>query len=156
MWHAQVFGNRVGPSVVPHYPVRDWCPFLSFKILIHQLKPILFGWCSTGNLSITISPLLPSSDWVYFELNQNLYYSVKWFYQLFIDSDGTGIQCCSADGQFLNKTEVKHPACLPIEIPVDDPFYSRFGQRCMNFVRTTPAPRLDCLLGYAEQVIGRL
>ena len=70
----------------------------------------------------------------------------------FTDTNGNGIQCCTDDGQFLNKTEFLHPACLPIAIPIDDPFFSKFGRVCMNFVRTTPAPRLDCLLGYTEQV----
>jgi hypothetical protein len=46
----------------------------------------------------------------------------------------------------------RHPQCLPIEIPADDPFYRNFNQRCMNFVRTTPGLRPDCNFGYAEQV----
>ena len=72
---------------------------------------------------------------------------------LFIHSgNGEGIQCCSEGGDYLKIVETRHPTCLPIDIPSDDPFYSKFGQKCMNFVRTTPAPRLDCLLGYTEQV----
>ena len=46
----------------------------------------------------------------------------------------------------------RHPQCLPIDIPADDPFYRNFNQRCMNFVRTTPGLRPDCNFGYAEQV----
>lgn len=64
------------------------------------------------------------------------------------------IQCCTEDGKFLSNPELIHPQCLPIKIPVDDPFFSKFGQRCMNFVRSTPAPRSDCSLGYGEQVGG--
>ena len=45
-----------------------------------------------------------------------------------------------------------HPECLPIRIPEDDPFFSKFGQRCMSFIRSMPAPRLDCNFGFGEQV----
>lgn len=40
-----------------------------------------------------------------------------------------------------------HPNCLPIEIPQNDPFYSKFNQRCMNFVRTQAGLRYNCRLG---------
>lgn len=46
-----------------------------------------------------------------------------------------------------------HYACLPIEIPADDPFFGKFGQRCMNFVRSILAPNHDCSLGYSQQVL---
>lgn len=42
---------------------------------------------------------------------------------------------------------VSHPNCLPIEIPSNDPFYSKHNQRCMNFVRAPPALSRDCALG---------
>ena len=47
---------------------------------------------------------------------------------------------------------LRHPQCLPIVIPDNDPFYRMFNQHCMNFVRTTPGLRPDCNFGYAEQV----
>jgi peroxidase len=40
-----------------------------------------------------------------------------------------------------------HPNCLPIEIPQDDSFYSKFNQRCMNFVRSQAGLRHNCRLG---------
>ncbi len=40
-----------------------------------------------------------------------------------------------------------HPNCLPIEIPYGDPFYSKFNQRCMNFVRSQAGLRYNCRLG---------
>ena len=61
------------------------------------------------------------------------------------------IECCLPNGQFIDKTLV-HPECLPIEIPANDPFYSKFNRRCMSFVRSAPAPRSDCKLGHAEQM----
>lgn len=71
---------------------------------------------------------------------------------VFIDANGGGIQCCTEAGHFINDTELQHPECFSIEIPKDDPFFSQFGQRCMSFVRSTPAPRFDCSFGYGEQV----
>lgn len=47
----------------------------------------------------------------------------------------------------------RHFACLPIVIPNNDPFYSRFNQRCMNFVRSQVVPNRDCKFGYAKQLI---
>ncbi|CAG0894315.1 unnamed protein product [Cyprideis torosa] len=66
-----------------------------------------------------------------------------------LDAEGTGHQCCTEDGRAIRNAEFP---CFPIEIATDDPFYSPFRQRCMNFVRGRPAPRLDCKLGYAEQI----
>ncbi|XP_068223713.1 peroxidase-like isoform X1 [Palaemon carinicauda] len=40
--------------------------------------------------------------------------------------------------------------CSPISIPVDDTFYSRYGQTCMEFVRSAPAPM--CTFGPREQL----
>ena len=51
----------------------------------------------------------------------------------------TGIQCCK-------------PECFPIEIPENDPFFMKHGQRCMNFVRSMPAPQLSCSFAYGEQM----
>lgn len=47
---------------------------------------------------------------------------------------------------------MRHPHCFPIEIPTADPFYGPRGVRCLNFVRSMIAPRLDCRIGYAEQM----
>jgi len=41
----------------------------------------------------------------------------------------------------------QHPSCLPIEIPADDKFYSKYGQRCINFVRSPNGLRQNCALG---------
>ena len=64
--------------------------------------------------------------------------------------DETDIFCC----QFGQKSPPNqlHPECLPIEIPRNDIFFSRFNQRCMEFVRSMPAERPDCSLGPREQV----
>jgi hypothetical protein len=41
----------------------------------------------------------------------------------------------------------KHPECLPIDIPKQDPFYAEHGQRCMNLARSVPGLKHDCRLG---------
>jgi hypothetical protein len=42
---------------------------------------------------------------------------------------------------------VQNPNCLPIEVPTDDPFYGKFGQRCINLVRSPNGLRTNCALG---------
>ena len=54
------------------------------------------------------------------------------------DENSTGIQCCQEDGSAPISQLVLHPECFPIEIPENDPFFSKHGQRCMNFVRSMP------------------
>ncbi|KAF2367819.1 hypothetical protein FHG87_001411 [Trinorchestia longiramus] len=64
--------------------------------------------------------------------------------------DDSVISCCN-QGNFRPRQEL-HPDCLPIEISPTDRFYSRFGQRCMNFVRSMPAMRRGCTFGPREQM----
>ncbi|XP_025832243.1 chorion peroxidase isoform X2 [Agrilus planipennis] len=66
--------------------------------------------------------------------------------------NGEAISCCLKEGSGEIPVDDRHPACMPIEIPKEDPFYWYFEQRCMNFVRSVIAPRHDCTLGYAEQM----
>ncbi|KAL1420483.1 hypothetical protein MTO96_024303 [Rhipicephalus appendiculatus] len=51
--------------------------------------------------------------------------------------------CCGADSG-------SDPECFPIDVPAEDPFYSRYGVRCMNFKRS--APCLTCTMGHRDQV----
>ncbi|KAG1713990.1 Peroxidase [Nymphon striatum] len=46
------------------------------------------------------------------------------------DSRSMPIECCK------NSPDRRHPACLPISVPDDDPFYKYFNKKCMNFART--------------------
>ncbi|EFX81607.1 hypothetical protein DAPPUDRAFT_317231 [Daphnia pulex] len=41
----------------------------------------------------------------------------------------------------------RHPACWPIDIPANDPFYSLFGRRCLEFVRSATGLKDKCKLG---------
>ena len=74
------------------------------------------------------------------------------FYAFTVDSQSEqGIECCN---ERAREEELMHPACRPIEVPEDDPFYSQFGRRapkCLNFVRNSPSPRPGCTLGPREQ-----
>jgi len=56
------------------------------------------------------------------------------------------IDCCSS-----NLAADFTSVCEPIPIPNNDPFFQ--GRKsCMNMVRSTPAPALDCSVRYREQV----
>lgn len=61
-----------------------------------------------------------------------------------------GISCCQ-DGQ-VSDPRVSHPDCFAIPIPRDDRFLAPFGERCMEFVRSLPAPRPECNFGPREQM----
>ncbi|XP_058812587.1 chorion peroxidase-like isoform X2 [Topomyia yanbarensis] len=45
-----------------------------------------------------------------------------------------------------------HPDCLPIAVASNDPFYSQFGVKCMEFVRTAVVPKSRCQAGHARQI----
>jgi len=64
----------------------------------------------------------------------------------------SGIQCCMEDGSAPISSLVLHPECYPIEIPENDPFFKKYKQRCMNFVRSMPGPQQSCTFGYGEQM----
>ncbi|XP_071443375.1 peroxidase [Hetaerina americana] len=56
--------------------------------------------------------------------------------------------CCSNEGRCLSKElqlqNKPEGSCFPITIPADDPFYSKFGQECMDFVRTASDASTGC------------
>lgn len=75
-------------------------------------------------------------------------------YVFCFSANGSAISCCTADGSNELPHQFRHFACMPIVIPPKDSFYSVFKQGCMSFVRSILAPRHDCTLGYAQQVIN--
>ncbi|OWA50683.1 Peroxidasin [Hypsibius exemplaris] len=55
-------------------------------------------------------------------------------------------KCCAKGGN------IDPNNCAAIEVPPADPFYKQFPEvKCLNFVRSLSAPRLDCRLGAREQ-----
>ncbi|XP_060802985.1 peroxidasin homolog [Amyelois transitella] len=66
--------------------------------------------------------------------------------------NGSVPRCCKDGGRDVVPKELLHPECLPIEVPPSDPFYGPRGVRCLDFVRSSPAPRDDCALGWREQL----
>ncbi|XP_046449770.1 chorion peroxidase-like isoform X2 [Daphnia pulex] len=73
----------------------------------------------------------------------------------FTFSNGTDISCCTSAGGSLDASQL-HSACLPISVAINDKFFNPKNATtkitCMNFVRSIAGPRLDCSLGYADQL----
>ncbi|KAG8201538.1 hypothetical protein JTE90_011213 [Oedothorax gibbosus] len=63
---------------------------------------------------------------------------------------GDGIVCCHPDIQ--KNPRLMHPACMPIFVPDNDPYFREFGTYCMHFVRSIASPRSDCTFGPREQL----
>ena len=54
---------------------------------------------------------------------------------------GSFIKCCGVTFENF------HPECYPIGISEEDPYYSRLGDRCQEYTRTSVSPRVGCTLG---------
>ncbi|XP_060521832.1 myeloperoxidase-like [Cylas formicarius] len=66
--------------------------------------------------------------------------------------NGSIPRCCDMMGRGFLPSNFTHPSCLPIEVPRDDWFFSQFGIRCMEFVRSAPSIGINCHLGWREQI----
>ena len=64
---------------------------------------------------------------------------VIFFY--FADENDMEVTCCNFPPEF------RHKNCMPIDVPPDDPFYSKHGVRCLDFLRTMAGHRPGCALG---------
>lgn len=62
-----------------------------------------------------------------------------------------GIQCCSKDYYTILPTAIAHPACAPIQIPIDDDYFGAKNIRCMNYVRSQTVIDNSCKFGSAKQ-----
>lgn len=63
---------------------------------------------------------------------------------------GVSIDCCNR--KLLTDARFKHPACISVLLPDNDPFYARFNVGCMNLVRSAPSPPIGCRLRAREQL----
>ncbi|GBP21615.1 Chorion peroxidase [Eumeta japonica] len=73
---------------------------------------------------------------------------------VFTTDENEPISCCAGDGADFLPEELRHWACAAVAAAPDDPFFSTFGHKCLNFVRTQLAPSHDCSLGYGRQMNG--
>lgn len=55
--------------------------------------------------------------------------------------------CCNPDGS-LNP----HPACVPISIPPNDPFFSKFNQTCLDLKRVSVYNKTGCMSSAVQQL----
>lgn len=72
--------------------------------------------------------------------------------QVVTDAFESGIQCCSQNYSRRLSEEVAYPACKPMDVPVNDPFYSQFEANCMNFISSQITFSNECKIGSAEKV----
>lgn len=78
---------------------------------------------------------------------------INWWGQ-FIDHDLTATSQTRAFNHSIPRccnVPERHPDCMIIEIPDDDPHFNG-TDKCMEFIRSSPAPRTDCTLGPREQM----
>ncbi|KYN35083.1 Chorion peroxidase, partial [Trachymyrmex septentrionalis] len=66
--------------------------------------------------------------------------------------NGTVPQCCLQGGIGFQPPEFMHPECLPIAVNSRDNFYGPLGVRCLEFLRSGPAPKEGCEFGPREQL----
>ena len=69
-----------------------------------------------------------------------------YFYQA---NDGAFIDCCHG---YTHRPRQISPKCYAIELPANDPFYSKVQQKCLNLARLALAPHPNCAAGYGIQV----
>ena len=58
-------------------------------------------------------------------------------------------ECC-------NEVETQKEECIPIDIPLDDPYFSTIADkpiRCMSMTRSLTSPDLDCALDIERQQV---
>nr|CAD7428260.1 unnamed protein product [Timema monikensis] len=60
------------------------------------------------------------------------------------------LKCCGENGEVITSSDANE-ACISIDVPVNDSFYSQFNVRCLNVVRSMTTLNKKCRLGPAEQ-----
>lgn len=63
-----------------------------------------------------------------------------------LDEERQDIECCKYT------PEERHPNCMIINVPHDDPFYKFFNRKCLEFTRVLAGLRPSCTLGPRSQM----
>lgn len=72
----------------------------------------------------------------------------------FLDRSLPGVQCCSQDFSRRLPPEITSPACSPVDVPVNDYFYSQYNVKCLNYIRSETSLPESCAVGAFETVNG--
>lgn len=68
------------------------------------------------------------------------------------DRFAPGYQCCRKSNLAGMGQQISNPACFPIVLPANDPFYSKYNATCLNYVRSSTTVPTSCKMGSAEFV----
>lgn len=68
------------------------------------------------------------------------------------DAGGPDFQACTADNSAILPADEMAFGSVPIEIPANDPYLSKYNIGCLDFVRSNPSYRNDCKFSSGEFV----
>lgn len=71
------------------------------------------------------------------------------------DAGGPDFQACTSDNKNILPDDQLAFGTVPIEVPANDPYLSKYNIGCLDFVRSQPIYRNDCKFGAAEFVRTR-
>ncbi|XP_065078264.1 chorion peroxidase-like isoform X2 [Ochlerotatus camptorhynchus] len=130
----------------PAYEDGVWAP------RIHSVTGNLLE--SARTISVALFPDLfrpdPTLNILFMQLGQFISHDFTLSRSITL-KNGQPIECCTPDGSRELTGAQRHFACFPISVSPDDPFYSKFGVRCLNVVRIRLARGPKCKMGYAKQ-----
>lgn len=127
------------------------------SVMIRFLPPVYGDGISTPRESVT-GEGLPNPRLVSFVVHQDIsehhrqvrFVAVAWGQMIdhdltlaapTLDHERQDIECCKY------AVQDRHPNCMPIDIPANDPFYKFFNRRCLDFARLLPGLKPGCSLG---------
>lgn len=70
----------------------------------------------------------------------------------YTDAGGPDFQACTPDNKNILPDDQMAFGTVPIEVPANDPYLSRYNIGCLDFVRSQPIFRNDCKFSGAEFV----
>lgn len=132
--------------LAPAYDDGVWAP---------RSRSVTGNWLpSARTISTVLFPDVdrqdPQLNILFMQMGQFITHDIAQSQPITLDGEKE-IQCCTEDGSQALSGDKLHFGCMPIDVSPNDPFYSQFGFRCMNFVRIKLACGPECYLGYANQ-----